>query len=225
VGAKPNSLGEAIATEADRRYFDVECAGISGEAIHLDANETKEVALVMGQGWDHVVCTVGINRETDMLQPGWMGSITAQTRANFYGPMVLLGQWVNWWMRKPNLSRGNTDPRHFVAISSNSAQVARSTGMGYCASKAALSMALRCAGRDLATRGLPFSVYGYEPGWLAGTPMSDEVRQRLDGAPPHRIPAGDPIDTKGLAAQIVNGLEHSRYNLNGTVLRVDGGEQ
>jgi hypothetical protein len=71
-----------------------------------------------------------------------------------------------------------------------------------------------------------YLIYGYEPGLLRGTPMTQEVKPRTD-APPHRmpgVPAGG-IDPARLAQLIGHNIAQGGYELNGTMIRLDGGEQ
>ena len=120
------------------------------------------------------------------------------------------------------------DPGHFVAISSNSAHIARSGSAPYCASKAALSMAIRAEARDLARSYDLHTViaYTYEPGWLEGTAMSNDVASRYPGMQPHRMLGLDAgLPPSRLAGMIAYNLRHCGRELNGCVLRVDAGEQ
>lgn len=225
VGAKPDSLGAAVKAAAEADDYEVVTAGMSGEDIELNVTNFGNIEDVVAQGFHHVVCTAGVNKRSTLTGEGWLRAIDQQMRTNFTGPMMLLGQWVRW--HRQDLDNAST--RHFVAISSNSANVARSQSLGYCSSKAALSMGVRCAAREVAT--LPFSLYAYEPGWLEGTPMSRSVEGRLAARQgshtptAHRIPAGVGIRVDSLARQIVHGITYSGKNFNGTCIRVDGGEQ
>jgi NAD(P)-dependent dehydrogenase (short-subunit alcohol dehydrogenase family) len=167
---------------------------------------------------NHIVYTAGVN------DPG--GTWDEHFAVNCVGAMNLLECWQG--MCSSDEVETPFDG-HYVAISSNSAHIAR-TGSGmYCASKAALSMALRVAAREAGRAGLPFSVYGYEPGLLKGTPMTEEVKARLGrGAIPlHRMVGveADGISRQWLALQIVHNLRNDGRPLNGCLLRLDAGEQ
>lgn len=232
LGAREHSLGEAVAEEARDNGFSVTTAGISREEdIYCDVTQEALVRKLMngmltGQWFDHVVCTVGVNRPDRIVdEPPWEMSTLFQ--ANVFAPMLALHHWLRQAdeEHEPRLFGPFMQGRHFVAISSNSAHVARSPSMSYCASKAALSMAIRCAARDIAWRGA--QVYAYEFGWIDGTPMSHEATQGLslgEGAM-HRMPGGGPgLDRGDLAGIIVDGLS-TMSGLNGCTLRIDGGEQ
>lgn len=228
VGARKESLGEYIADEAnDLHLFDrIDTAGISGDELyHIDVTIPRDCNLLFrgfpGVEWTDVVCTVGVNTESTITGEEWRNDLAVQFHVNTIGPLNLLHEWVRYWLGQGLMKDGPV--RQFVAISSNSAHVARSKSLGYCASKAALSMGLRCAARDLAE--LPFSIYGYEPGWIDNTPMSREVMDRLGSVPTHRIPSGKPLEMDELAVTILNNLEVGSRMFNGCMLRIDGGEQ
>lgn len=157
--------------------------------------------------YDHVVVTMGVNMSDDEDPWGYK-----QMEANYHGPMALARQW-----------RSLGKDGHFAVVSSNSASIARSPSAGYCASKAALSMGIRCVARG-SHRG-PF--YAWEFGLLEGTPMTaDTVRRVGPDVPLTRmrgLPNGIPVDLA--ARHICNALKHGWRELNGTTLRIDAGEQ
>jgi NAD(P)-dependent dehydrogenase (short-subunit alcohol dehydrogenase family) len=230
VGARPQSLGYHVAIAAQKAGYGVETAGIAGEDWTLDITKPSMVHGFLTRPdfgpWDHVVCTAGINKEGTIKGRGWLHTMQTQMEVNFFGHMILLSEWARYW-RNPDrkiLDDALSLPKHFASISSNSAQVARSRSGGYCASKAALSMGIRCAAREHAE--WPFAIYAYEPGWMDGTPMSGEITERLrvHKSAPHRIPGGNAVDPEELAQTIVHNLSQG-YWLNGTTIRLDGGEQ
>jgi NAD(P)-dependent dehydrogenase (short-subunit alcohol dehydrogenase family) len=134
--------------------------------------------------------------------------------------MALLAEAMDKWM--------NVDPaahHAFVAVSSNSAHVARSESAGYCASKAALSMAVRCAARRYAPLNT-FRIWGYEPGLILDSPMTEAVRMSVrPDVPLHRIPGNHTLRRGDLAQRIVDDIASGDRWLNGCMLRLDGGEQ
>lgn len=207
-------------------YFDrVWTAGITPhEDKRLDVTKLKDVyAFLRKEEVDHVVCTVGTNMPGTIQGAEWHRNMKLQMLVNYQGPMNLLAEWARYWRDKEDAT-GPELNRHFVVVSSNSAHTARSESGGYCASKAALSMGVRCAARQQAHRNL--SIYGYEPGWMDGTPMSEGVEERLGtGAVVHRIPGNNTMDPFVLAKMIVTNMVFTCGELNGTMLRVDGGEQ
>lgn len=228
VGAQPLSLGWHVTRQARHQGWHVTTAGISGEEDIPRFDITKPLhrhnVLKNGLRFDAIVCTAGINIDGGMLgsMHTWDYDLERMLVTNAAGPLALLRQWVDAMTSQGVAMYG----RSFVAVSSNSAHVARSRSAGYCASKAALSMGLRCAARELADTGL--NVWGVEPGWLKGTPMSKQVHDRMEGnpVPLHRIPGDRTIRPEWLAEFIINNINPvSRSPLNGCMMRLDGGEQ
>lgn len=225
VGAQPLSLGWHITRQARHQGWHVTTAGISGEEDIPRFDITKPLhrhnVLKNGLRFDAIVCTAGVNLDGGIRHKTWDYDVETHLLVNAGGPLGLLKQWVDAMEEDGVALYG----RSFVAVSSNSAHVARSQSAGYCASKAALSMGLRCAARELADTGL--NVWGVEPGWIKGTPMSERVQERLGpDVAPHRIPGGRSLRPWWLAEFIINNINHvSRSPLNGCMLRIDGGEQ
>lgn len=223
VGAQPGSLGAAVAQMAkEQGWSSITTAGIGSEDAKLDlvASTRPQVeGLVREVRPDHIVCTAGINHPRRAYQSTsmWYADHFA---VNCTGPMRLLDAWLAYG---PD---GDVPWQHFVGISSNSAWIPRSDSAAYCASKAALSMALRVRARDCAGHKLPVSVYGYEPGLLAGTPMTAEVAQRFN-APLTRmkgIGLEEGLSVHGLASHIIRNIGFGGPELNGVLLRLDAGE-
>jgi len=229
VGARQGSLGSVIKSVAEQLTFQVVTAGISGqEDRSLDAVNDRPNYL-----WEfmdevrpnHVVCTTGINEarpeKPDGEQDHWY---RRHFDANVIGPMRLLHAFKTHVKFHPE--RFSVDLGHYVAISSNSAFIPRTDSAAYCASKAALSQALRVEAREARGGDMGYIVYGYEPGWLKGTPMSQEVSSRFPMGL-HRMRGQDlaeGVSTVALAAQIVTPLNMRGAALNGALIRYDGGE-
>lgn len=237
IGARIGSLGHAVLGVAEEKGWDVTSAGVSGdEDVSCDITDNAAVHKLFDNlvfdPWHSIVCTAGINVEGSIRDTEGTCKLMDSLVVNAVGPLYLLHAWQKWWLHnidETHLALGNDNieaplvPLHFVAVSSNSAHIARSQSLAYCASKAALSMGIRCAARELSHTWL--NVYGYEPGWLSGTPMSQEVQERLGfDAPRHRIPGDRTVDPAALAHLIVRNLENRYSSLNGCMLRLDGGE-
>lgn len=228
VGAREGSLGRAIADEAEdaQGQWSVFTAGIDPDEDHfVDVTMEGSIRELFERTCipDCIVVTAGINIEGSVMGDVH-GDMLKQFVTNSFGPINVLSEWLKAMSVTGQKSDLHAPGSVFVAISSNSASLARSRSLGYCASKAALSMALRCAAREMAKSKV--SIYGYEPGWIGGTPMSTEVLGRLGGNPAHRIPSGEAVDVGSLAALIVNNLSDPEARaLNGCLLRIDGGEQ
>lgn len=222
VGAKGGSLGAAVTAGAREQGWEVVTAGISGEDHELDLvtyGQDNVETLVRHVRPDHIVCTAGVNlpRRSVASTEAWYRSHFA---VNVIGPMKLLDAWLAFG---PD---GDVPWQHFVAISSNSAGIPRSDSSAYCASKAALSQAIRCRARDCAGHNLPVSVYAYEPGLIQGTPMTNAVRERFNGPLTRMKGIGleEGLSAYGLAGHIVRNIGFGGPELNGVCLRLDAGE-
>lgn len=249
VGAAPQSLGAAVADVARDgvwTFGSVVTAGMTPipeslllpehegtvhtyEDYRLDVRFSNQMKQVLGDVQpDILVCTVGVNAPCGIGSRYLAMRMEEAFRVNVIGVLELLrhfalidgsGYWKN----------GRTNAKKFVAISSNSARLPRRQSLAYCASKAALSMGLRVAARELA--GTMTQVWGYEPGLLAGTPMTQETEQHFgrsgESAVLHRmrgVPA-DGLPVRSLAQQIVNDVAQYAPGLNGVLVPCDAGEQ
>lgn len=223
LGAQPNSLGEAIAnwTKVQAMYesrdedWTVLTAGISGhEQEHVDVVEEPGRLRRLMEDFcpTAVVCTVGINQPRGIASVDLSKKMVESFTVNVLGPLNAL-----------RMAMGLGCVHQFVAISSNSAQIARRGSLPYCTSKAALSMALRVAAREMAGSGL--LVYGYEFGLLTGTPMTADIANTFEG-PLTRIPGAPAgLSPQDAARAVVSNLFNPWQGLNGATLRYDGGEQ
>ncbi len=215
VGARSNSLGEAIGVELVALGAQVILAGIEGEGVQLDVMHSDEIwrAIVMTRP-THLVCTVGTNVPSAFDGKHWNFSSERTMRTNFHGPMKVLSEFSR-------IAQEGT----FVAISSNSASIPRSNSTAYCASKAALSMGLRCAARDVSRREGAMRIWGYEPGLIADTPMTDAVAAELPGVALTRmlsLPGG--LEKADLAARVARDVLSESWALHGCLVRIDNGE-
>lgn len=224
VGARPDSLGAQVASAAEDAQMEVITFGLFNERYPLDIARCTMGEMVTALNVadpTHIVCTAGINvpEGNDMDPSEWYQE---HFLVNVVGPMRLLEAWAVGRKREhANL------PGHYVAISSNSAVIPRSKSAAYCASKAALSMALRVKAREALGGDKGYIVYGYEPGLLAGTPMTQKTEDDFPGVPLHRMRGealAQGVRASHLAAQIVAGLLVPGASLNGATIRYDGGE-
>lgn len=224
VGAARGGLGEAIVDELiDASAFgDVYTAGLNEEDKPLNLLQPARIFNVLEELQpDIVVCTAGVNVPADIGSASLRHVMEQSFAANVVGPQQLLQHFVSSPVRP---ERGDA-VKKFVAISSNSARIPRRNSAAYCASKAALSMALRIAARELAPAG-QVAVWGYEPGLLAGTPMTHQAAKsfpgalhRMKGVPPNGIPPQD------LARRIVQDLATFSVAQNGLIIPFDADEQ
>lgn len=218
------SLGAAIATMAEEAGFGmVVTAGLRDEEFHCDArraNDLKEAYELFKP--DYVVCTIAVNNPTSTNDQFLRSAMLDSFDANVVAPMEALRLF-----RHAPRAPGHSGRwlRKFVAISSNSARIPRTQSAPYCASKAALSMALRVAARELARTDEDILVWGYEPGLLAGTPMTQQSAATFTG-PLHRMPGVSPegIPPSVLALKVIDDLAHSSVALHGVMVPFDAGE-
>lgn len=226
VGARANSLGDMVGAAAMAYGYEVVTAGVSGEEdVALDvvnAEDRRLEEVLHGLQPQHVVCTVGVNApQTDVHASltEWYG---VHLWANVLGPMRLLRAWQHV------MAPADGEPlRHYVAISSNSARIPRGGSAAYCASKAALSMALSVEARNASGGDLGYLVYGYEPGLLAGTPMTKGTAAQFAGMPLHRMRGranADGVSAGELARLLVHNLGSPGAALNGCLIPFDAGE-
>lgn len=250
VGAAPQSLGAAVADVAREgvwAFDSVVTAGLTPvpdtlllpdengtlhtyEDHRLDVRFSAQMKEVLSTVQpDILVCTVGVNSPCGIDSRYLAMRLEEAFRVNVIGVLELLRHFVGaegsgYWQN------GRTNAKKFVAISSNSARLPRRQSLAYCASKAALSMGLRVAARELA--GSHTQVWGYEPGLLAGTPMTHDTARDFSGRPGepatlHRmrgVPA-DGLSVRSLAHQIVNDVAQYAPGLNGVLVPYDAGEQ
>jgi NAD(P)-dependent dehydrogenase (short-subunit alcohol dehydrogenase family) len=211
-GARKKSIGDGV-RKMWTDMFDGEAitAGISGEEeFTINLSDTDEVkALIEKVQPDHILCTVGRNETLEEFSGHLEPWLADHFDTNVIIPMSILSAW---------LEVGAPDNGHFVVVSSNSAHIPRSGSMAYCSTKAALSMAIRCAARDLQKAEMGPVVYGWEPGLVKGTPMSAESNgTRMLG-----LPQG--IGRRALAHQIVGALGFGGAEYSGVLVRLDNGE-
>lgn len=225
IGARERSLGEAICVALENAGYTAIPAGVSGEGVKLDVQAMSVDVLsnvFNASKPHHVICTVGMNDPwfTGLDLPSWYANHLV---LNCIGPMKVVEAFQHYAEAPGNRQR--TEYQHAVVISSNSARIPRTNSAAYCASKAALSMAVRCKARELGRAGSVVLAYGYEPGLLGGTPMTESVGEDLAGVPLHRMPGVGPkgLTPARVANMVVQNLEGGR-ELNGCLYPVDAGE-
>lgn len=238
LGADYGGLGRTIYDVANKTpdttqdgycYDYVEAAGLSpdGESTLVDVRSLTSLASdVPWVRFEDVVFCAGLNLPTDWrVTPGYFsGNLVDHMNVNFIGAMVAAKLWMDTRMRRV---REGVNAGSFVVLSSNSALIPRSGSAGYCASKAAVSMGIKCLARDMSKDIIPGSLYGYEPCWLENTNMSAAVKERLpEGVPLHRVPRGYGQDPGRFADLIVSNLlsDSAPDILHGSMLRVDLGD-
>jgi NAD(P)-dependent dehydrogenase (short-subunit alcohol dehydrogenase family) len=197
--------------------YEVKTAGIRpDESYKVDLENAAQVVNVFRkEHFDHVVVASGVNRDANILRMGLHRIMSESFATNCSGPMVALQAWLK--------AQKETPKGHFVVLGSNSAYIPRSESLAYCASKAALNMAIRTAARYMADKGP--TIWAVDPGWVEDSYMSREfLRKRQSDVPPHRIPGNRTLQAGDLAYFIYQQVEADARYLNGCTLRLDGGE-
>jgi len=216
-------VGRAVVTACNADGWNGLSADVrpsSPDTFNLDVTNAAQVAKFFREQdpFDSVVYAAGRNGEAGISNINFTRTAKDIMDVNYHGVVAALQAWARTTVKNPGLS-----PKHFVVVSSNSAHVARSRSSAYCASKAAVSMLVRCVARELAFN--TFTIWAVEPGFIEDTPMSTELIRRLEGVPAHRIPGERTLTAASLAAYIMKGINGDFTWLNGTTLRIDGGEQ
>lgn len=218
-GARRNSLGEAVALLAEQMGMSVVTAGIfpQDEDEPCDGRDLSRVRYMLQKHTPELILiTIGVNHPVLTGETDYLRRLRDSLEINCEVPMGIVHEAL----------RLDPKPNAIVAISSNSAHIARTDSGPYCASKAALSMALRVAAREQGRVDGPI-IYGYELGLLAGTPMTEATRAALGPQTPlSRMPgAEDGLDVQDVATTILSGLVRPWQGQNGTMIRLDAGEQ
>lgn len=162
----------------------------------------------------HVVYAVGVNDQDEQVGATMADSVAHHMEVNVEG-----------FLKAAQAFRQVALPgSHLVAISSNSARIPRSPSLGYCVSKAALSMAVRVLARRW--RGEPVT-YAYEPGLMNTQATIANVNADAYSGAAHRMRGV--TSRYGLsAAQVAESVAHNLLwggvALNGTLQQLDAGE-
>jgi NAD(P)-dependent dehydrogenase (short-subunit alcohol dehydrogenase family) len=160
-GSTEDSIGAGICNELVRR----------GHYVYAPSPDILDVLDPKGQSWGRVferamasdiVYCVGIN-ELSWLKDLQHDSFERIMNVNVWGFVNLIQQLRNHW-------RG---PHNVLALTSDAAVRPMRTSLAYCASKAALSMAIKVAARELTPVG--WRINGLAPGKVDGTAMTRYV--------------------------------------------------
>lgn len=221
IGADIDSLGAWIvktASDDDWGFDEIVTAGISNEDYPMNVVHSVGIRERLADIQpSHIICTVGVNDPASIQDPYLPTTMNSSFAVNCIGPMEVLRHFLN-------LPAPSPAKKVFVAISSNSAHIARRGSIAYCATKAALSMALRVAAREEA--GKRAYIWGYELGLLAGTPMTNAVAERYPNQPISRIPgAAGGLSVGMVADKVLSDVAGAFIGLNGCMIRMDGGDQ
>ncbi|RKQ72208.1 NAD(P)-dependent dehydrogenase (short-subunit alcohol dehydrogenase family) [Litorimonas taeanensis] len=111
-----------------------------------------------------------------------------------------------------------------IFMSSIMAVVGAPTQMAYAASKGALVSAARCAALEYANKGARFNCIS--PGFVAGTPMSEELLEKLPPAAKEDLISSYPLglgETTDISNAAIFLLSRASRWITGTNIMVDGG--
>lgn len=225
VGARRGSLGEQIAFALGDMGASVTTAGLTDvdEDLGLDITDTARFEWCLrASEADHVIVTAGVNEAApfDSTVPDFGDVAMDAFMVNALAPLRALAAF----------RRVAPNGGHFVVISSNSAHIARTMSAAYCMSKAALSMGIRCAAREIAKEGRADGrsqpiAYGWEFGLLKGTPMTQATAGSVQG-PLTRMPGlPNGIAPYAAAQHVSAAVRFGWRELNGCMFRLDAGEQ
>lgn len=232
VGCTPGSFGHSLiaalraeGTRDEPTQWEIvgadrpECGYGEGAFVQYDVTDSLTVheGVMATVQPHHVVYAVGMNRTDNAGEGTLANSAVDHFELNVAG-----------WLRCAEAFQMVALPgSHLVAVSSNTANVARSPSVGYGASKAAMSHTVRSLARRW--KGQPI-VWGVEPGLMDTKATRDAVHGRAwgDRGPAHRMPGV--TNNYGLSADQVAGfVAHNMFwggmALNGTLHRMDAGEQ
>ena len=202
-----------------------------GDLVSIHAPSKDEVDVTREDTlWDyiteveptHVVYSAGVNYLDwiEDIHPEKFAEIMA---VNLWGFVSTVQALMRTWRESDTMS--------IVAITSDAAYRPMRTSLAYCASKAALDMAIRCASRELAPRG--WRINGVAPGKVADTPMTEYVDKRVmevrDWTKTHAekyemdsTPIGRKV-TKDEVAEVVLDVLFGPKALTGEIIAVNGG--
>jgi NAD(P)-dependent dehydrogenase (short-subunit alcohol dehydrogenase family) len=210
-------IGSAVVDLLRERDYDVH----STDRDECDVRELNEVHNLIGSiKPDRIVYAVGVNYLS------WIQHISGATF-----DAILQANLIGFARVIQYAAVLDYGPVNVVAVSSDAAVRPMRTSLMYCASKAALDMAVKCAARELAPIG--WRVNAVSPGMVEGTDMTLQVDQQvmqLRGWSPEKareyersqIPMQRRALPKEIAEVVCDVLGGPAY-LNGAIIPVNGG--
>lgn len=179
------------------------------------------------RAFDRVVYCAGVN-EPELIGEMDSYNVDATFRINVMGFIWLLDALKNYqWLRGEEVQYGCS----IVAVVSDAATTAMRGSIAYCASKAALAQAIRCAARELAPH---WRVNGVSPSVVEGTPMTEKIDAlipTLRGWTPEQareyemslVPMGRRARKDEVAQLVLDVLEGPEF-LTGAIIPLTGGK-
>jgi NAD(P)-dependent dehydrogenase (short-subunit alcohol dehydrogenase family) len=212
------SLGSALMLAAEQRFY--QPFGMSRKVFQKrsiekflrDTDATRLDAAILNDGTNHL---------------SWIGS-TEKHDEEIIQRNVMAPYWA---LNALVAQRTVHNPMRIIFVTSQTYRVPQRTTSLYCASKAAATMLMRVAARELAPYG--WVINAVAPGKIEDTRMSDLTDEQVcdlrgwskheaDGYAKKLIPAGRFTNTEEISDIIFNTLEMPSY-VNGTVIEAFGG--
>lgn len=213
-----SGIGAAVASLLEERLENPSATGKD-----VDVTFPEELAHYQRRcgPWDGVVFSAGTN------QLSWIRDITQSERRAIMETNY--GGFVN--LLKVLLQDSRQRPIPIVAVSSDAGRRPMRTSLAYCASKAALNMAVQCAARELGPKG--WRINAIAPGMTDRTEMTAYIDRQVPairGWTPQQAreyeKSQQPLGRRGtpeeMALMIFDMLYAPNY-LNGAIIEVNGG--
>jgi NAD(P)-dependent dehydrogenase (short-subunit alcohol dehydrogenase family) len=205
---------------------------IMNKLSYFQNNKVHVEAIVFSAGVNHLQWLHDMGdgkRNATWYSFGMMNEVVSVNLVGFINIMSALASHP--WTGVEARERLGGDPPSVVAVSSDAAVRPMRTSMAYCASKAGLDMAVKCAARELGPRG--WRINAVSPGMTADTCMTEYVDDTVPGlrgwtreeaaayeksqeVVPGRI---DPFDIAEVVVNVLYGPQH----LNGAIVTINGG--
>lgn len=218
LGASEGNIGQEILERA-KVFSGVRVEGYGLENFDITSSTSRLSAVISRFEPTHTVYSVGINR---------MNRLTDISEYDLFDVMAVnVGGFIHL-MQYLLLHRTGGS---VVAITSDAAWRPMRTSLLYCASKAALEMAVKVASRELAGQG--WRINAVAPGKVEDTPMTRAVDQRVlelrgwteEYADKYELassPIGRPV-TKAEVAEVTLSVLFGPAAQTGQVIAVNGG--
>jgi NAD(P)-dependent dehydrogenase (short-subunit alcohol dehydrogenase family) len=223
LGAGPRSIGEAVFDRISQNAAGRNFNRVTGYTLEdFDARQRWQLrsAIEEQQPTDVVFC-IGTTRM------GW----TADVHVEDFRKVMETNVYTFLNLIKILQDEVLVPPVSVVAVTSDAAWRPMRASSLYCASKAALEMAIRVASRELAPAG--WRVNGVAPGKVADTPMTDYVdeevlklrrwtQEHADAYEKASSPLGRPV-TKSEVAEVILYVLNGPKAQTGEIIAVNGG--
>lgn len=215
-----SGIGEETAKYCAKLGDKVIATGKDTDVRHPDVLDSF---YMMNNGFDCIVYSAGIN---ELM---WISKLNQSKAAEIYA-VNTLGFMNTLQVISGNLGHVTHECHSLVAVSSDAAVRPMRTSIAYCASKAALDMAVRCAARELAPR---VRVNAVAPGMIDGTEMTRYIDQMVpvirNWTPDKTLEyekSQVPMGRRGFKDEVAEVIWHTLHGpayLTGAIIPVNGG--